>query len=653
MNPGLRRGDIEAGGTSGFKLMQSLTRLLAASILLLALALPTLAREEFRTYSSDITLNTDGSVDVVETIDVNAEGVDIRRGIYRDIPVTMQGESGNKIRIALDVTAVRRDGAPEIYRVERMGDFQRIWIGNPDALLSRGEHRYTISYTMERMVRPSADGGDELYWNVTGNYWDFPILSAVAHVQLPEGAIIRNMVGYTGIAGSTEQAVIITRDTDNSATIRAQRELAAGEGMSFAISFQKGIVAYPEGTDALLQSLSDQRETLLAVGSVLLLLLYNFTAWLRVGRDPPKGTIIPLFHPPKGFSPALTHYVHNWGFGNSGWNAMTAAIFNLGVKGLVKIDNPGKELSVTTTGKQPDEKLPVGEQVLFNYFSSKGSVAFDKANGKDLGTKRGEFTAAIAQENRSVWFNNNTGFAVLSFVLAAMMVGLMVFFDVLEPEWLIVAVFVGVFVGVIGSVVISTVKSGSWFSRLFVVVWVVIFGFNFAGGALDIFTGLSINNAAIAAGSLVVISIVFGILMRAPTVQGRKIMDQIDGFKLYLDTAEKNRLNMTGEPPMSVERFERILPYAIALGVEKPWSEHFEAELARNAVSDARDGYTPGFYSGGRNFSASNFSKAITTASSGMAAAMVAAQPVQASSSGSSGGGFSGGGGGGGGGGGW
>ncbi len=625
-------------------------RLLNVLTALLALALPTLAREEFRTYSSDVTLNTDGSVDVVETIDANAEGVDIRRGIYRDIPVTMQGERGNKIRIALDVTAVRRDGAPEIFRVERMGDFQRIWIGNPDALLSRGEHRYAISYTMERMVRPSADGGDELYWNVTGNYWDFPILSAVAHVQLPEGAIIRNMSGYTGVAGSTEQAVTITRDTDNSATIHARRALAAGEGMSFAISFQKGVVTYPQGTDALLQSLSDRRETLLAVGSVLLLLLYNFTAWLRVGRDPPKGTIIPLFHPPKGFSPALTHYVHNWGFGNSGWNAMTAAIFDLGVKGLVKIDNPGKELTVTTTGKQPDEKLPVGEQVLFDYFSSKGSVAFDKANGKDLGAKRGEFTAAIAQENRSVWFNNNTGFAVLSFVLAAMMVGLMVFFDVLEPEWLIIAVFVGVFVGVIGSVVISTVKSGSWFSRLFVLVWVVIFGFNFAGGALDIFTGLRINNAAIAAGSLVVISIVFGILMRAPTVQGRKIMDQIDGFKLYLDTAEKNRLNITGEPPMSVDRFERILPYAIALGVEKPWSEHFEAELKRNAVSDARDGYTPGFYSGGRNFSASNFSKAITTASSGMAAAMVAAQPVQASSSGSGGGGFSGGGGGGGGG---
>ncbi len=628
-------------------------RIFAALSILLALALPAMAREEFRAYASDITLRTDGSVSVTETIDVNAEGVDIRRGIYRDIPVTMQGESGNKIRIALDVQGVTRGGNPEMFRVERMGDFQRIWIGDPDAFLRRGEHRYTIDYTMERMVRPSADGGDELYWNVTGNYWDFPILTSVARVTLPAGAIIANLVAYTGPVGSTEQAVTITREADNIAIFRTQRELAPGEGMSFAVSFQKGIVSYPEGTDALLQALSDQRETLLAVGSVLLLLLYNFTAWLRVGRDPPKGTIIPLFHPPKGFSPALTHFVQHWGFGNSGWNAMTAAIFNLGVKGLVRIDNPGKELTVTATGKQPDEKLPVGEQVLFNYFRTKGSVTFDKANGPDLGAKRGEFTTAIEQENRAVWFNSNTGFAILSFVLAAGMIGAMVFFDVLEPVWLFVAIVAGILLGVLGGAIIGVVKSGNWFSRLFILAWVAIFGFNFAGGALDIFTGLSINNAAIAAGSLVVISVVFSILMRAPTVQGRKVMDEIEGFKLYLETAEKNRLNITGEPPMSVDRFERILPYAIALGVERPWSEHFEAELKRNAVSDARDGYVPGFYSGSRNFSSGNLSKAITTASSGMAAAMVAAQPVQASSSGSGGGGFSGGGGGGGGGGGW
>ncbi len=630
-----------------------LIRILVTTFLMAAaLASPALAREEIRAFATDVELRTDGSVAVLETIDVNAEGNQIRRGIYRDIPVTMLGDSGHKIRIDLDVAAVTRAGRPEMFRVERMGDFQRIWIGDPDVLLSSGVHRYTISYTMDRMARPTKKG-DELYWNATGNYWDFPILTSVARVRLPEGAVLNDLAAYTGIAGSTERAVSVTREDDNTAIFRTQRALAPGEGMTFSVSFQKGVVAYPEGVDALLQTASDLREVWLPVLAVILLLVYNFTAWMRVGRDPPKGTIIPLFHPPRDFSPALTHFVHKWGFANAGWTAMTAAIFNLGVKGLVTIRNPEKTLTVAVTGKQPESKLPVGEQVLFSYFQGRGAVTFDKANGKDLGTKRTEFTSAIESENRKVWFNHNWGFAGFGFVLAAAMVLAMVLLDVLEPVWLIIAVFGGVFVGIIGGVVFSTIKSGGLFQRFMIFIWVGIFAFNMGGGLLETFTGVTINSAALAAGSMVVICVIFTVLMRAPTVQGRKVMDEIEGFRLYLETAERNRLNIVDEPPMTIERFERILPYAIALEVEKPWSEHFEAELRRNAVAGGETTYAPHWYSGSRSFSSGGISRAITTASSGMAAAMVAAQPVQASSSGSGGGGFSGGGGGGGGGGGW
>ena len=136
-------------------------------------------------------------------------------------------------------------------------------------------------------------------------------------------------------------------------------------------------------------------------------------------------------------------------------------------------------------------------------------------------------------------------------------------------------------------------------------------------------------------------------------------MDEIEGLKMYLETAEETRLNMTEVPPMTVERFERLLPFAIALGVEKPWSEHFEAELGRHAVADAPDHYAPTWYHGGSIGAAwgtaADMSRAVSAAAGSMTAAMIAAQPVQASSSGASGGGggFSGGGGGGGGGGGW
>jgi hypothetical protein len=635
----------------------------AASLILAAilafLALPATAREEIRSFTSNVILNTDGSVHVTETIEVNAEGNEIRRGIYRDIPVVMLGSDGGKVRPDLEVTGVTRDGDQEMFRVERMGNFQRIWIGNPDYFLDYGVHRYIIRYTMTRMARAFEDH-DELYWNATGNYWVFPILAAHATVKLPDGVVISDLVGYTGEAGSTEQAVSIKRTSDTSAAFRASRALGAGEGMTVAVAFNKGVIAFPTGFAAFQQRLADLREVILPVLAALIAIAYNALAWFRVGRDPEKGTIIPLFHPPKGFSPPLVHYVHKWGFDNMGWTAFTAAIFDLGVKGLVIIDNAAGKLKITTTGKQPDEPLAVGERLLFDYLSRVRTLVIDKSTGVELQKKRGEFTAAIESENRARWFRNNWGYAVLGIILALGLLVGMVAIDVLSPEWLIGAVVLGVLAGVAFGIIANR-RHGLQILRFVGFFWVAIVVFNFGSMLLDTFSNLQVNIGAISALSIVVVTIVFAVLMRAPTVQGRKIMDQIDGLKLYIETAEKERMNMAGEPPMTVSRFERMLPFAIALGVEKPWSEHFEAELARHAVADATDTYQPHWYRGGSigsaARSASGMTHAVSAAAASMTAAMVAAQPVQASSSGFSsgggGGGSSGGGGGGGGGGGW
>jgi hypothetical protein len=637
--------------------------LLGFLLALLALVSPTQAREEIRSFTSDVVLNVDGSVAVTETIEVNAEGAEIRRGIYRDIPVVMLGSDGGKVRPGLEVTGVTRDGDQEMYRVERMGNFQRIWIGNPDYFLEYGVHRYIIRYTMTRMARQFEDH-DELYWNATGNYWVFPIIAARATVRLPDGAVISDLVGYTGEVGSTEQAVSIKRTSDTTATFRASRALGAGEGMTIAVAFNKGVIAFPTGLAALMQQLSDLRETLIPALAALLVVAYNAFAWFRVGRDPEKGTIIPLYHAPKGFSPPLTHYIHKWGFADMGWTALTAAIFDLGVKGLVTIDNTSGTLSIETTGKQPEEPLSTSENILFSYLKSKRITIIDKSTGTELQKRRAEFTSAIETENRALWFRNNTGYAVLGFALAIALLGAMVFLDILDPLWLIGSIAVGIILATLGGV-ISKGFTGRFLPRLIIGgVWVAIVSFNALGFVLDSLTSLSINVASISAISIVAVTVVFGVLMRAPTLQGRKVMDQIDGLKLYLDTAEKDRLNMTDAPPMTATRFERLLPFAIALGVEKPWSKHFEAELARHAVADVSgSNYSPNWYHSGSGRSvggsAASMTNAVSAAAAGMTAAMVAAQPVQASSSGFSsgggggGGGSSGGGGGGGGGGGW
>ena len=119
-----------------------------------------------------------------------------------------------------------------------------------------------------------------------------------------------------------------------------------------------------------------------------------------------------------------------------------------------------------------------------------------------------------------------------------------------------------------------------------------------------------------------------------------------------METAEKDRLNMQA-PEITAQRFEALLPYAVALDVEKPWSEAFAAALQRAHPGDADPGshYSPNWRTGS-NWSGSSFGNSVSSTVSSASAALAASVP-SSSSSGFGGGGGSGGGGGGGGGGGW
>ena len=152
-------------------------------------------------------------------------------------------------------------------------------------------------------------------------------------------------------------------------------------------------------------------------------------------------------------------------------------------------------------------------------------------------------------------------------------------------------------------------------------------------------------------GIIVLINLLFIYLMKAPTLFGRKEMDKIEGFKMYLKTAEEQRLDAMNLPEKTPQLFEEYLPYAIALDCENQWAKKFKNIIAA-AIEDGT--YTqPTWYIGGRgmHFIPTNFTDSIGESFSD-AVSYAATAPSQ-SGGGSIGGGFSGGGGGGGGGGGW
>jgi uncharacterized membrane protein len=192
--------------------------------------------------------------------------------------------------------------------------------------------------------------------------------------------------------------------------------------------------------------------------------------------------------------------------------------------------------------------------------------------------------------------------------------------------------------GVVGSVLLTA------FSIPFAIASVVVLGF--FGTMIGWIPGVIV----------VLIGIVNGLFwswMRAPTLKGRKLLDQIEGLRLYLTVAERQDIEQrhAKAPPQTFEEFERLLPFAVALDAADTWAKRFANEIeaaARLGDAQSRHWYPATIGDGG--FSAASLGTAL---GAGLASATASASTAPGSSSGGGGGGFSGGGGGGGGGGGW
>jgi len=173
----------------------------ALLIAVLGLASSATAEEAIRNFVSDVTVNADGSLDVRETIAVQVEGNQIRHGIIRDFPTTYTDRYGQRVEVGFSVTGISRDGNGETWSTSYVSNGVSIKIGNKDVFLDDGQHTYKITYHTTRQIG-FFDKFDELYWNVTGNGWTFPIEHAQVLIRLPAGAQTGQYALYTGGSAS-------------------------------------------------------------------------------------------------------------------------------------------------------------------------------------------------------------------------------------------------------------------------------------------------------------------------------------------------------------------------------------------------------------------------------------------------------------------
>lgn len=631
---------------------------------------PAVAREEILSFESNVVVDRDGVLTVTETIRVRAEGSAIKRGIFRDFPTIRRDENGFVRTQSFEVVSIERDGKTEPWHKETIKGGTRVYIGDKDVFLNSGVYTYKLTYRSARQVGFLEDR-DEIYWNVTGNFWVFDINRAVARVTLPEGAEIGDVAFYTGAFGASGRNARIVARSNRSVTFETTEVLGPGEGLTVAVGFQKGLIGEPSGLSRAFRGLIDNSGLVLLVFGALGLIGGYARVWHRVGRDPEQGIVIPLFAPPRGLSPGAISYIHFRGLGETVRGvsrAFVAALVSLGVKGRLAMDEYDGKLRLRKLATTPPDGLPSGERSIeLGLFSLTHDIVVDQSRATVMQSVVSSFAKSLEGEYKGKYFNSHIGWAI-GFLVAtvALFFVFLALFPVTDAQGGM-AIF-----SVIGSTITGTIfVAGA--RRLIgdvpggsTIAGVLLIAIGGAGLSVTAIGPLVLNGylgdhsietggafvttlILVAVPILALVNVGFAPFLYAPTQEGAKVKAEIEGFKLYLSVAESERLNMAGRPDFSTELYEKFLPYAVALGVEKPWSQALDAHLATALPGDEEtSSYRPRFYSGAgwRTGAAFSAGAMASTLGSSFASAMPR-------SSGSSGGGSSGGGGGGGGGGGW
>ena len=573
--------------------MKIMRAFLVCASLLFAIAAG--AQERILNYDVTIDVQKNADLIVTENITVNSEGRSIRRGIFRDLP-RYKLDEGDTIPYQYKILSITKNGEREPFENSTNGNAKRLRIGDADVFLENGEYTYEITYRVKNEIR-YGDTADELYWNVTGNYWNFPIERARAVVNFPSGTTpdaVQEINGYAGVLGRKNVPTQVSERFDPM-VIDVVGAMQPREGLTLSVLFDKGVIDPPTTADKTLLWWFKNGALFFLSFSFVGLFAYYYRAWNKVGRDPDKLPVYPRYAPPEGYSAAaVSHITHKFVAVSAA--PLISTLMSLAVKGAVHIESQKKSTTLNYLRKADlsAQLLADEEFLLQRLFKKKDQMNLEGKYNSDFTSAHMAFNRRIIKNYSNDYFRWNAGHTVLGLGLS-------------------VAAFV---------LAVSQVY-GAWKTG-----FVIIFG------------------------ALILMNLIFMFLMPAPTQKGAQVTSEIEGFKLYLKTAESKRFakdiseNVAKAPPtMTQELYERYLPYAVALDVEKPWSKYFEKMLPQEAKA-----YDPGW--GQIHTARGGASRFAKTLNSNLSSGVSSSLP-QSSSSGGGGGGSSGGGGGGGGGGGW
>ena len=642
--------------------MRALRLLLTFALLLSCCGSLAAQEERILSYDSDITVHDDGSMVVKESIRVHAAGDQIKHGIYRDFPTEYENKLGIRTHVPFEIVSVTREGQPEDYHTSSQSNGVRVYVGPRFSTIPPGDYTYAIVYKTDRQLG-YYDDHDEIYWNVTGNGWNFPIDHATATVHLPF-KIPRRVVetyGYTGPQGYQGRDFKAGLQIDDSFLFETTKPLAPYEGMTIVCWWDKGYMRPPTEDQKRAWFFQDNQAIVFAVLGLFVVLIYQIVTWAKVGKDPAPGTIVPQYMPPPDLSAPAMRELVKMNFDNK---AFAAGIVGMASKKFLTIEKDALDVYTLTANKDPKFRAllsPEERLVADRIFSTRDRLTLAQTNHTIISEAITALKKALSLKMERVYFVRNGKYLAPSVVLSVLTLLLAIWLSDsgMRPVALFMLVWLTFWTFGVSALMLQVInlwkaalRGGSMAAFKYGgALLLTLFALPFLGGWVFGVFALSSATSVITVfvfGALIASNFVFHELLKAPTRLGRELLDKVEGFKMFLAATDADQIKRM-PVNWNADTFNRFLPYAIALDVEAEWTGKFNEAVAAASAAAATSSAA---YSGALAATAIGSGFASSLGDS-LSSAISSSSTAPGSSSGSGGGGSSGGGGGGGGGGGW
>jgi uncharacterized membrane protein len=515
--------------------------------LLLIFAFSTSAKERrLLKFYSDIDVRADSTVDVTENITFQFIGGPWQ-GIYRTIPVEYSGPSGLNYSLFVDVKGVADENGNKLkYETSRERQYLKLKIYIPNS--DNSTRTVSIEYVVSDALR-FFEEHDEFYWNVTGDEWPIPIGEAGARITLPSGASDVRTNVFTGAYRSTGRNAT-AEVTGTEVSVHTTAPLPMHEGLTVAVAFDKGAVEEPTSISRFL--LYARSNWPLALPFIALPLMFWW--WWTRGRDPRLRPIAAQYEPPDKLTPGeVGTLIDN----SVDMRDITASIVDLAVRGYIVIEEQKKDHLMGLTHST---------DYFFHLKKPQAEWALLKAHEQDL--LGGLFTGGNEGDTVSLTDLHNRFYQSIPGIKSGIFGSLVGLGYYARRPDSVRASYLGF--GIVAGFILIGI--GSWVSKH---LGMAPLPFIVAG----ILTGIIICG--------------FGWFMPARTRTGADALEKILGFEDFLNHVEADRFNRMIKTP---EMFEKFLPFAMALGVEKNWSKAFQNIYTQPPQWYQGGSYGPGFY---------------------------------------------------------